>query len=124
MIVMEMKLSLKKGKEKEFKQTARGLLKSIRKEQGCLTINLVKDLEENDQFYIASKWSSWEDLKNHFSSASFNVLLGARRTLGQEGLIQIMNAGNTLVLGLSEEAPFEKNLRSEHLSGSVQVEAS
>ena len=68
-------------KTKEFLQTILLIIKSMRKEKGCLNYNFYKDMEEENTFKLVGKWAKQDDVKNHLRSNTFSILLGSMNLL-------------------------------------------
>ena len=77
MIVTSTKISVKPENRKEFLQTLHSLIGRIRDGKGCVSYNLYRDVENENDFVIVEEWETQADLDNHLRSDRFGVLLGA-----------------------------------------------
>jgi len=78
-IIIEMKALPEK--HLELKQTLEALMESTRKEKGCLSHNVFKDIENDSSLSLIQLWQSREDLDDHLRSDRFTVLMGTRSLL-------------------------------------------
>jgi quinol monooxygenase YgiN len=74
-------MKVSQEKSKEFLQTILLIIKSMRKEKGCLNYHFYQDMEDENTFRLEGKWSKQEDVKNHFRSDTFSILLGSMNLL-------------------------------------------
>ena len=80
-IIIEMKALPEK--HLELKQTLEALMESTRKEKGCLSHNVFKDIENDNSLSLVQLWQSREDLDDHLRSDRFTVLMGTQSLLSR-----------------------------------------
>lgn len=68
-------------KNREFLQTILLIIKSMRREKGCLECHFYHDMEDGNKFRLVGKWAKQEDMNNHLRSDTFSVLLGSMNLL-------------------------------------------
>mgnify|MGYP001828779890 CR=1 FL=1 len=81
MITVTIGMKVPFEKSKEFLQTILLIIKSMRKEKGCLSYHFYKDMEDENTFTLVGKWAKQEDVKNHLRSNTFSILLGSMNLL-------------------------------------------
>jgi quinol monooxygenase YgiN len=83
MIKLSIKVKTRPGKKKEFLRallgfrSLQGLIEQLRKENGCLKYQILKDKDQKDEFIIESEWRNKEAFKLHCQGRCFTILLGA-----------------------------------------------
>ena len=82
-------------KQKEVMQTLLSMIESTRKERGCLSHHVFRDIEDKNGFSLIDEWETREDLDQHIRSAKFGVLLGAKSLLCEPPNIQIHTVFNS-----------------------------
>jgi len=80
-IIIEMKALPEK--HLELKQTLVALMESTRKEKGCLSHHVFKDIENDSSLSLIQLWQSQEDLDDHLRSDRFTVLMGTKSLLSR-----------------------------------------
>lgn len=83
MIVITIGMKVYPEKRKEFLQTVRALIDSIRNEKGCISYRLYQDIENENDLILVDEWETQEDLDNHLQSDCFGVLIGAMSLLSE-----------------------------------------
>lgn len=83
MIISMHQFQLKKNKDREFLQTWKSLVERIRKEKGCLSCNMYKEMTNQNILMILTKWKTRQELDVHLCSQNFNILKGAVNLLGE-----------------------------------------
>jgi len=76
-------------KQMEVMQTLLSMIKSTRKETGCLGYSVFCDIEDKRLFSVREEWATREDLDRHVRSHKFGVLLGIDTLLCEPPKIQI-----------------------------------
>jgi quinol monooxygenase YgiN len=71
------------GKVKELYQTLQALLPTMRKEMGCQTCRVSRDVEDGELFFLSSEWDAPGSLDDYMRSGSGSALLGAIDLLGE-----------------------------------------
>ena len=84
MIDATIKMTVPPEKRIEILQTLKAILRSIRREQGCISCNCYVDLEAENIVIFKEEWESKEDLDTHLRSGHFGVLIGAMKLLNKE----------------------------------------
>jgi len=75
MITITAKSLIKEGKEEDFKILAIKLVQESRKEKGCLSYNLYKDLKNPNIFTFIEEWKNEEAIKLHNDSIHFTTIV-------------------------------------------------
>jgi quinol monooxygenase YgiN len=65
MIILLVRLRIKPGLQQEIKAVAKAAVDATRKEQGCVSYNLLQDPYDDCEFRIIEEWASLEDLRAH-----------------------------------------------------------
>lgn len=81
MITVTMSMEVPPEKSREFLQTILFIVKSVRREKGCLECHFYHDMENENKFRLVGKWAKEEDMHNHLRSDTFSVLLGSMNLL-------------------------------------------
>ena len=87
MIVLIAKNTLQEGKQEEFVRIAKKMVEETRKEEGCISYDLVKDETDDVAFCFIEKYKDEAALEAHRASAYFQTyvpMLGALRTKPSE----------------------------------------
>jgi len=82
-------------KQKEFIQSFQDLMKKIRKDNGCMSCYLVRDIEDENIFLLIEEWETQEDLFRHFRSDYFGTLSGALHLLSKKTEMKIHTVSST-----------------------------
>ena len=82
-------------KQKEVMQTLLSMIESTRKEKGCLSHQVLRDIEDENVFSLLDEWETREDLDRHIMSAKFGVLLGTKSLLCEPLKIQIFTVSDS-----------------------------
>ena len=81
-------------KNREFLQTILLIIKSMRREKGCLGYHFYHDMEDENKFRLVGKWAKEEDMNNHLRSDTFSVLLGSMNLLREFPDIRFYEVSN------------------------------
>lgn len=81
MITVTISMDVPPEKSREFLQTILLIIKSMRKEKGCLECHFYHDMEDEHKFRLVGTWEKQEDMDNHLRSDAFSVLLGSMNLL-------------------------------------------
>ena len=81
MIALTISMEVPQEKNREFLQTILLIIKSMRREKGCLECHFYHDMEDENKFRLVGKWAKQEDMNNHLRSDTFSVLLGSMNLL-------------------------------------------
>ena len=76
------KIVVKQYKTDEFIECMRSLLSEFRKEKGCPSYSLWRDIEKENTYSLAAEWKTHKAMEKHFLTLDFEVLIGAARVLG------------------------------------------
>jgi quinol monooxygenase YgiN len=79
------------------------LLRSIRKEKGCLGYNVYRDSEKENSYYIVGEWKTRQAMEKHFKTPEFELLIGAARVLGETYAMNIAQVTKTGGFELARE---------------------
>jgi len=83
MILVIMEMTVLPAKSKEFLQTVRALIQSIRKEKGCIKCSACLDVEDENTFCMIQGWETQKELDHYLQSDLFEVLLGTKNFLSE-----------------------------------------
>ena len=78
---MTISMEVPHEKTREFLQTILLIIKSVRREKGCLECHFYHDMEDENKFRLVGKWERQEDMDTHLRSDAFSVLLGSMNLL-------------------------------------------
>ena len=81
MFALEISMDVPQEKAREFLQTILSIIKSLRRQKGCLEYHFYHDIEDENKFRLVGKWAKQEDINNHLRSDTFSVLLGSMNLL-------------------------------------------
>ena len=95
MITVTISMRVPPEKTREFLQTMLFIVKSVRKEPGCLSYNFYQDMEEGNKYSLVGKWVKQEDMYSHFRSDTFSILLGSMNLLKESPDIKFYVASCT-----------------------------
>ena len=83
MVIINIRMNALPEKCLELKQTLLALVESTRKKKGCLSHEVLQDLENDNSASLIELWDSREDLDDHLRSDQFTVLMGTRSLLSR-----------------------------------------
>ena len=83
MVIINIRMNALPEKCLELKQTLLALVESTRKKKGCLSHEVLQDMENDNGLSLIDVWDSRGDLDDHFRSAQFKVLMGTRSLLSR-----------------------------------------
>jgi quinol monooxygenase YgiN len=89
MIIVIIKLNARSEKCLELKQSLLAMIEPTRKEKGCLSHNIVQDIENDNDFSLIQMWQSREDLDDYLRSDLFTVFIGIRYLLSRPSEISV-----------------------------------
>jgi quinol monooxygenase YgiN len=91
----QLRIELKKSNINEFVEFLASISDELRKEQGCLELNLYRDIEQENNYGVVSEWNSQGSMEQHFKRKNFSLLLGAAKVLGESFEIKISETSET-----------------------------
>ena len=83
MVIVIIKMKALPEKCLEVKQTLLALVEPTRKEKGCLSHNILQDIENDNGFSLIQMWHTRADLDDYLRSDLFTVLIGTRYLLSR-----------------------------------------
>ena len=95
MILVIMKMTALPAKRKEFLQTVRALIQSIRKERGCIKCSACQDIEDENTICMIEGWETQKELDSYLRSDLFEVLLGTKIFLSEPCEINFNTVSST-----------------------------
>ena len=81
MILVRIIMSALPEKQKELMQTLLSMIDTAVKDRGCLSYEVLCDIDGKTVFNMIEEWNTREDLDNHIRSERFSVLLGTKSLL-------------------------------------------
>jgi quinol monooxygenase YgiN len=82
-------------KQKEVMQTLLSMIESTKRERGCLSHCVFRDIDDQHVFSLIDEWATRYDLDRHMRSATFGVLLGTNALLREPLEIQIFTVSDS-----------------------------
>jgi quinol monooxygenase YgiN len=89
MIIAIIKMNARTEKCLELKQSLSALIEPVRKEKGCLGLNIFQDIENDNDFSLIQMWQTRNDLDDYLRSDLFTVLIGTRYLLSRPSQISV-----------------------------------
>jgi len=89
MIILRITVNAFPEKQKEVFQTLFSMIEPTKKEKGCLSYEVLCDIEDKNVFSLIEAWENREDLEHHLRSDRFGVLLGTKSLLNEPLKFQI-----------------------------------
>ena len=83
MIIVRITMNVLPEKQKEVMQTLLSMIEMAGKEKGCLSYDILYDIEGKTVFNLIEEWETREDLDRHIRSERFSVLLGTKSLLAK-----------------------------------------
>ena len=87
MVIVIIKLNAMPEKCLEFKQSLLALIEPIRIEKGCLSLEILQDIANDNGFSLIQMWQTRDDLDDYVRSDLFTVLIGTRYLLSRPAKI-------------------------------------
>jgi quinol monooxygenase YgiN len=81
MVIFTIKMNARPEKCLELKQSLLALAEAMRKEKGCLSLDVLSNIENDNGFCLIQTWKSRKDLNQHLQSDTFTLLMGTRYLL-------------------------------------------
>lgn len=75
MVKVIAKFFVKEDKVEEFLKLASVLVEESRKEEGCVSYNLLQDVSNSQILIMVEEWESAKILKTHMASAHFTSII-------------------------------------------------
>lgn len=117
MFSYQLRIEIKEDKIDEFIEFLSSFRERLREEEGCLSLNLYRDIEDANNYGVISEWKTKEDMEKHFKRKQFSLLVGAAKVLGEHYELKI---GETIETGTSELA--QKKIALHLVKGNAAVE--
>ncbi len=89
MVIAIIKLNARPEKCLELKQSLLAMIEPTRKEKGCMSHNISRDIENDNDFSLIQMWQSRDDLDDYLRSDLFTVLIGTRYLLSRPSEISV-----------------------------------
>lgn len=77
MIVNSARITVRPDKQREFLQTIKQLLDSVKSAKGCVAFNVYVDAVDENSSLLVSEWETEADLNRHLGSDDFAIIRGA-----------------------------------------------
>jgi len=90
MIKVVAKLTIKKEGIDIFIENAKKLVEETRKEEGCISYQLLQDINNEQVFIFNEEWASAEALDKHMKSEHFALMQEIQKQIQEEGEINIL----------------------------------
>ena len=104
LIIITIEMNVPTYKIKELLQTLIPITERIKKENGCIGCDILKNVGCENKFRLIGKWKDEEDLSNHLQSNEGRVLLGAMSLLQNHPEIRLDVVSGTKRLETLHEA--------------------
>lgn len=88
-MMLRLTMNVLPEKQKEVMQTLLSIIDLTGKDNGCLSCNLLSDMEDKNIYTLIEEWETREDLERHIGSERFSVLLGTKSLLAEPLGIQL-----------------------------------
>jgi len=82
-MMLRLTMNVLPEKQKEVMQTLLSIIDLTGKDNGCLSCNLLCDMEDKNIYTLIEEWETREDLERHIRSERFSVLLGTKSLLAE-----------------------------------------
>jgi len=89
MIILRMTMNAHPEKQKELRLTLLSMIEPTANEKGCLSYDVLCDIEDKNVFSLIGVWQNRQDLEHHLRTDRFGVLLGTKTLLNEPLKIQI-----------------------------------
>ena len=103
MLIYQLKIEIKPSKADEFIDSMSSLLRSIRKEKGCLDFSVYRNSERENTFIVVGDWETRKAMEKHFQTRDFELLIGAARVLGETFSMNMAEVSKTGGIELARE---------------------
>ena len=117
MIILRIDMNALPKKRKELLQTIEAMSGSIRKQRGCSSHRVYRDMEDENVLCLFGEWENQDDLENYLRFDRFAALLGAMELLSERPAITFnqvsSTAGMELVEAVRAQATPEKEKKDE-----------
>jgi quinol monooxygenase YgiN len=95
MIIVRITMNTLIEKRTEVMQTLLSMIEPTENKRGCLSCQVLRDVEDRNVFSLIQAWETREDLDDHINSDRFSVLLGTKSLLCEPQQIEIHTVSNT-----------------------------
>ena len=66
MFSYQVRIEIKEDKNDEFVEFLSSFRERLRKEEGCMSLNLYRDIEDSNNYGVISEWKTRDDMEKHF----------------------------------------------------------
>lgn len=94
MIIVRTIINVLPEKQNEVLQTLLSLVE-LPEQNGCLSYDILSDIEDKNVFNLISEWQTRQHLDQHMRSDRFSVLLGTKSLLSEPLKIQIYTVSDS-----------------------------
>jgi quinol monooxygenase YgiN len=94
-IIVRITMDALMEKRTEVMQTLLSMIEPTENKRGCLSCQVLRDVEDRNVFSLIQAWETREDLDDHINSDRFSVLLGTKSLLCEPQQIEIHTVSNT-----------------------------
>lgn len=91
MIIEQITISAKEGKQKELLATLVDLIKAVRKERGCKSAELYASLEQTGEIVAKIGWKDEASLRKHIEGENYKHFQEAATPLVAGSVVQLLN---------------------------------
>jgi quinol monooxygenase YgiN len=95
MIIVRITMNTLIEKRTEIMQTLLSMIEPTENKRGCLSCQVLRDIEDKNVFSLIQAWETRKDLDNHIKSDRFSVLLGTKSLLCEPQQIEIHTVSTT-----------------------------
>ena len=89
MIIFRITMDVLPQKQKEVMQTLLSMTETAGREKGCLSYEVLFQMDGETAIHLMEEWENREDLERHIRSERFSVLLGTKSLLAKPLEIKI-----------------------------------
>jgi quinol monooxygenase YgiN len=115
MLIYQLKVKIKPHKPAEFLSSMHSILPTIRKEKGCIGVNVYRCAERQDTYILIGEWETRQAMEKHFHTQEFVVLLGAAKVLGKSfemNISEVFQTGGFELAKRQTEKPEEDGVEA------------
>ena len=90
MFFVTFKLQSKSNNNVEIIQTLQGIADKVKKIDGCTSVHVYRDIQDESIFFLIEEWLKQRDLEEHAKSDLFAALVGTKGLLVKSPEVKFM----------------------------------